>query len=126
MINVDLCNGLTLAYMGDSVFELEIRKRLVLGGITKSNLLHKKAILYTCASAQASFIRYLINENKLSDEEISIYKRGRNSHVNLTRKNINLAEYLDATGFEALIGYLYLKNEITRITDLVDCVYKLI
>lgn len=81
-----LLNGLTLAYVGDSAYELLIRKRLILEGLTKSDRLHKTAINYTKASAQATIVRYLLANNFFTDEEILIYKRGRNSHVHLTRK----------------------------------------
>ena len=68
---------------------------------------------------------HLLNENLLSDEEINYYKRGRNSHVNSNRKNIDIKTYLDATGFEALIGYLYLDNQIERLEEIINIVIDL-
>ena len=84
-------------------------------GITKVNNLHKRVVEYTSGEAQAKTIKAFLNDNVLTEEEISIYKRGRNSHVNSNRKNIDLANYLDATGFEALIGYLYLSEKTDRV-----------
>lgn len=113
-------NGLTLAYIGDAVFELYIRSYILDGGLTKVNELHKKAIEYTSAQAQANAIYYLLDNNLLSEEEITIYKRGRNSHVKTARKSTDLQTYLDATGFEALIGYLYLEKNEERLAEILS------
>lgn len=121
-----LLNGLTLAYVGDSAYELLIRKRLIEEGLTKSDRLHKTAINYTKASAQAKILRYLLANDFFTDEEILIYKRGRNSHVHLTRKNIALVDYLDATGLEALVGYLFLEGNEKRIKEIIDNAFDII
>ena len=121
-MDANLYNGLSLAYIGDAVFEIYVRKHALSSGITKVNNLHKKVIEFTSGSSQAKFIKDLINNNVLTDEEIAIYKRGRNSHVNSNRKNIDLANYLDATGFEALIGYLYLKGNVERLEELINLI----
>lgn len=121
-MDVNLLNGLTLAYVGDSVFELYIREYVVSKGYTKVNVLHKHVTKFTSGNAQAKFIHHFLENNILTDEEISIFKRGRNSHVKTARKNMNLADYLDATGFEALIGYLYLANNKDRLGELIDIV----
>lgn len=115
-------NGLSLAYIGDAVYELMIRNHFLSLGYMKVNELHKKTVLYTSGSAQASAIHYLLAQNMLDNEEIGIFKRGRNSHVHTSRKNINLQEYLDATGFEALIGFLYLTKRAQRLEYLVACI----
>ncbi len=125
MDNPKVLNGLTLAYLGDAVFELEIRKHMINIGYTKVNNLHKNSIKYTNALAQANIMRHLVNNNLLTEEEVLVYKRGRNSKVNLTRKNIELSDYLDATGFESLIGYLYLLNQNERINDFTNLAIKL-
>ena len=119
-MDANLYNGLSLAYIGDAVFELYVRKHALAMGTTKVNNLHKKVVEYTRGEAQAKIIRDFISNNVLSEEEISIYKRGRNSHINSNRKNIDLANYLDATGFEALIGYLYLSEKIDRLEELIN------
>ena len=117
-MDANLYNGLSLAYIGDAVFEIYVRKHALSMGITKVNNLHKRVIEYTSGEAQAKIIKEFLNNNVLTEEEISIYKRGRNSHVNSNRKNIDLANYLDATGFEALIGYLYLTENFERLLQI--------
>ena len=119
-MDANLYNGLSLAYIGDAVFEIYVRKHVLAMGITKVNNLHKRVVEYTSGEAQAKTIKEFLNNNVLTEEEISIYKRGRNSHVNSNRKNIDLANYLDATGFEALIGYLYLSEKIERLEELIN------
>ena len=119
-MDANLYNGLSLAYIGDAVFEIYVRKHALAMGVTKVNNLHKRVVEYTCGEAQAKTIREFINNNVLTEEEIAIYKRGRNSHVNSNRKNIDLANYLDATGFEALIGYLYLSEKTERLEELIN------
>lgn len=126
MVDIELCNGLTLAYVGDSAYELQIRKHLVMSGITKGKLLHQNAVSYTHAAAQAKVVRYLLEKEMLTEEEVSFYKRGRNSHVNLTRKSIDLKDYLDSTGFEALFGYLYLKSYKDRMDEIMNIVFTIL
>ncbi len=114
-------NGLTLAYLGDAVYELHIREYLINKGYTKVNTLNKRCIEFTSGKNQADFIYKLINDKILTDDEYEIYKRGRNSHVGSVRKNIDIETYLSATGFEALIGYLYIydKERLDYIIDLI-------
>lgn len=119
-MDAKLYNGLTLAYIGDGAYELYIRNHLLHLGYTKVNDLHKHAIKYTSGEAQASVIRYLKKINLLTDEEMQYYKRGRNSNVLKVRKNIDRIDYLEGTGFEALIGYLYLSNQIERMNQIFD------
>ena len=117
-------NGLTLAYMGDAVYEIYIREYVISLGYSKVNDLHKRVIKFTSGNAQASLMHYLLEIEFLTEEEINIFKRGRNSHVHTARKNMNIQDYLDATGFEALIGYLYLQENIERIKEIVDLAVK--
>lgn len=121
-MNAAMYNGLSLAYIGDAIFELYIRKYILSLGVTKVKDLHKRVTEYTCGEAQAEAIRFLINNSLITEEEISYYKRGRNSHVNSSRKNIDLATYLDATGFEALMGYLYLNDQTSRLEEIINIV----
>ena len=125
LMQANMYNGLCLAYIGDSIYEIYIRKHILSLGYTKVKDLHKKVTEFTCGEAQALAMYYLLNENLLSDEEISYYKRGRNSHVNSNRKNIDIKTYLDATGFEALIGFLYLDNQIDRLEEIINIVINL-
>lgn len=125
-MDANLYNGLCLAYIGDAIYELYVRKHILALGITKVNELHKKVICYTNALAQANAIHYYLEKELLSEEELAIFKRGRNSHVHTKRKHVDLSDYLDATGFESLMGYLYLNGEIKRLEELIDISLKLI
>ncbi len=107
---------LTLAFLGDAVYELFIRAHIVKNSNTSPNMLHKKAVVYVKADAQC--IAYDKIEPYLTEEEIKIFKRGRNSKVNTKAKNATLAAYKKATGFETLIGYLYVKGESDRLNEL--------
>ncbi|MBE6136946.1 MAG: Mini-ribonuclease 3 [Erysipelotrichaceae bacterium] len=118
-------NGLSLAYIGDAIYELEIRKYILSLGYRKVNDLHKRVVKFTSGAKQAEFIHYFLENNILTEEEISIFKRGRNSHVNTSRKNINIQDYLDATGFEALIGYLYLSGNNERLNSLMNIIFSI-
>lgn len=111
-------NGLTLAYIGDAIYELKIRKYLLTQNYTKVNDLHKHAIKYTSAISQAQIIDYLMPN--LTEEEIEYYKRGRNTGGTHKPKNASLNDYRKATGFEALIGYLYLIKNLDRMEELID------
>lgn len=111
---------LVLAYIGDAVYELYIRSMLVSKANMQVNKLHKEATGYVKAKAQAELIRKLMD--KLSEEEISIYKRGRNAHSYTSAKNADIVDYRCATGFEALIGYLYINGNEERIAELLECV----
>ena len=113
-------NGLSLAYIGDAVYELYIRDYVIKLGYTQVKDLHKMVVKFTSGNSQADLIHYLLENNLLSEEELSIFKRGRNSHVHTSRKNMELKDYLDATGFEALIGYLYLNNNKERLEEIID------
>ena len=99
-----LNNGESLAYLGDSVYELLIRKHVLAKGIQDVNKLHKEAVKYTSGEAQAKIVLYLLTNDILTEEEISYYKRGRNSSHSKNRRNIKVSDYKMATGFEALIG----------------------
>ncbi|MDE6241913.1 MAG: ribonuclease III [Anaeroplasmataceae bacterium] len=124
-MDANLYNGLALAYMGDAIYELYVRKYALSLGYTKVNELHKKVTCYTNALAQANAIHYYLEQNILTETELSIFKRGRNSHIHTKRKNVDLANYLDATGFEALLGYLYLKNDKLRLEELIEISLKM-
>jgi ribonuclease-3 family protein len=111
-------NGLTLAYIGDAYYELKIRDYLLSKGLTNVNQLHKYAIKFTKGEAQANIISYFIEEELLSEEEMNLYKRGRNQS-GPGRKNIDAKVYHQATGFESLIGGLYL-HDLKRCDELID------
>lgn len=123
-MNPNLLNGSNLAYIGDAYFELFVREYLIRQGISNSNNLQKEAKKYVTASAHAEFIDQLLP--KLAEEEISIYKRGRNAPYKSHRKNLDLANHQKSTGFEALIGYLYLNGNFERLNNILECVTSII
>ena len=108
---------LTLAYIGDGVYELIIRTILVKKGNCPVNRLHKKASSLVKAAAQSAIIEKI--EEELTQEEHDIYRRGRNAHSPTMAKHATMADYRRAPGFEALMGYLYLKEDYERMITLV-------
>ena len=108
---------LTLAYLGDAVYEMVIRTICVKRTNMQTQKLHRKVTGYVSAKAQAKMMDALIGE--LTEEEESIYRRGRNSKPYTKAKNASMEEYLKATGFEALVGYLYLQKEYERMNALI-------
>ncbi|MDV9864466.1 ribonuclease III domain-containing protein [Clostridioides difficile] len=116
---------LVLAYLGDTVYETYIREHLIRQNTQKKvNDLHKLAIKYVKAKAQATIIHEI--EIELTEEESKIYKRGRNQKSNTSPKNADIIDYKHATGFEALVGYLYLNNEIERLQYIINKGIKII
>ncbi len=109
---------LTLAYLGDAVYEVVIRTIVVSKGNTQVNKLHKKSSALVKAEAQANIIKGIME--MLNEEEIGYYKRGRNAKSYTSAKNATIADYRMATGFEALIGYLYLSNQSERMMFLIQ------
>ena len=114
----ELFSPLVLAYMGDAVFEVFVRKMLVRKANVQVNKLHKRASSIVKAEAQARMIAAIKDE--LTEKEKSIYKRGRNAKSHTTAKNASVSDYRKATGFEALMGYLYLNGEHKRMTELME------
>lgn len=110
-----LLSPLTLAFIGDGVFELFVRERLVCQANCPVNSLHKKTVAQVCCGAQAKAAEKIIP--LFTQEEQEVYKRGRNAHTSHTPKNAEPADYHAATAFEALFGYLYLKGNISRLRE---------
>lgn len=106
---------LQLAYVGDAVYELFVRT-YILDKNLNVNELHKKGITFVRAEAQANFIHEL--EPILTEKEKSIVKKGRNAKTNTSPKNADIVDYKYSTGFEALFGYLYIKEEYERLYEL--------
>ena len=109
--------GLTLAYLGDCIYELIIRSMLVEQGIMHVSDLNKAAVAHVRAGAQAKLMQSI--EDKLTEDERAVYHRGRNAKSASIPKNASVAEYRAATGFEALLGYLYLTGGTGRIFELI-------
>ena len=114
--HAQLYSGLTLAYLGDAVYELMVRERIVAQGNKQVNKLHRETTKFVNAAAQAALIESVLDE--LTDEEMAVYKRGRNATSHTVPKNQSVGDYRKATGFEALVGYLYMNGNIGRIEEL--------
>lgn len=113
-------NVLVLAYLGDSIYENYIRLYLIKKGIAKVNDLQKNAINYVSARAQSEFLKRMIDNNLLTEEELSIVMRARNHKTKSKAKNADIVTYKYATALEALIGYLYLENKNERINEIMN------
>lgn len=125
----DICSysPLTLAYIGDAIYELIIRSMIVTEGNAPVNKMHKRSSSFVKAETQAEFIKYMLDNELLSEEEMRIYKRGRNAQSYTKAKNASVTDYRMATGFEALVGYLYLSGQSERMMELVGkCLGKMI
>ncbi|GCF94202.1 mini-ribonuclease 3 [Enterococcus florum] len=118
-------SGLTLAYVGDAIYETYIRDFLVRSGQTRPNKLHHMATRYVSAKAQADLIRQMEAEELLTEEEMAIYRRGRNAKSYTSAKNTDIMTYRMSTGFEAVMGYLHLLEEKDRVEELITwCIKK--
>lgn len=119
-MDINTINVITLAYLGDSIYEVYIRNSLIKKGIAKVSDLQKEAVKYVSAKAQANILTNLIEQNTFTDEELDIIKRGRNYKRNTHPSNTDIITYKMSTGFEALIGYLYLENKTTRLQEILS------
>ncbi|MGX7418882.1 Mini-ribonuclease 3 [Carnobacterium gallinarum] len=116
-----LLNGLALAYIGDAIYEVYIRDYLLQTGKTRPNQLHKSATNYVSAKAQSFLMHKMLEEDGLLTEmEVTMYKRGRNSKSHTSAKNADITTYRVATGFESLMGYLHLTKQIERMEELIN------
>ncbi len=141
MIDVNLINGIALAFEGDAVYSMYIRRHLIFQGMTKPNKLHQTATRYVSARAQASLIESMLEQEILTEKELEIYKRGRNtnSHTKAKNekeleiykrgrntnshtkaKNADVVTYRMSTGFEAVMGYLHMTGELARLEELIN------
>jgi len=115
-------NPIVLAYLGDSIYEYYIRKYLIEKGASNVKELQEKAVTYVSAIGQKEKLMYLLDNDLLTEDEISVMKRARNSKVNHHPKNCDVATYNYATGLEAIFGYLDLINNKDRIEELINIV----
>ena len=120
-VNPKLLSPLTLAFIGDAVYELLVRERIVQEGNMPVNAMHNKTVAKVKASAQSEVFEKLLPY--LSEDQTAILKRGRNAHSNTSPKHAELSDYRRATGVEALYGYLYLKGEKQRIEEIFSITY---
>ena len=115
--NPEMYSPLSLAYIGDSIFDLMIRTMVVSRSNKQVQKYHDEVIRIVCASAQATMMRGI--KDRLTEAEHAIYKRGRNANFNTKAKNASMTDYRNATAFEAVIGYLYLNEDFVRLSDVV-------
>lgn len=113
-------NSLALAYLGDAIYEVYIRKYLLDKGICKVNDLQKESVKYVSAKAQSDFLEKMFNDEFLTDEEILVVKRARNHKSHGSPKNTDIVTYKRATGLEALIGYLEINDDKKRILEIMN------
>lgn len=109
---------LSLAYIGDAVYEVYIRSYIMKDMNMPVSKLHKAATRYVSATSQARIVKSILDI--FTDEEMSVYKRGRNAHSYTSAKNADIVDYRMATGLEALMGYLYIKKDIKRLEEIVS------
>lgn len=117
-VDPKMLSGLSLAFIGDAVYELVIRNYILSKGESRVGSLHKDTVRLVNADFQAEMSELLIP--LLSEDEIAVFKRGRNAHPGHIPKNKTGASYHKATGFEALIGYLYLRNDKKRLNEILS------
>ena len=115
-VDIRTYSPLTLAYIGDGIYDLVIRSMIVAQGNTKASQLHNHTSHLVKAHSQSAMMEYLLPV--LSEEEEAVYKRGRNAKSPTMAKNASMSDYRRATGFEALMGYLYLADRFDRILEL--------
>ncbi len=125
MNNPALINSLALAYLGDSIYEVYVREFLLKQNIVKVNELQKNAVKYVSAKGQCKYLMSMIDNNFLNEDELTIVTRARNHKSHTSPKNTDIVTYKYSTGFEALIGYLYLSNKKTRIDDIMNYIFNL-
>ena len=123
MNNIDNKNVLALAYLGDAIYEVYVRKYLLDHNIEKVDLLQKESINYVSAKNQSKYLLNMIDSAFFNEEELDIIKRGRN-HKSRNPRHVDTGTYHNATGFETLIGYLYLKNDNQRIDEIMNYILK--
>lgn len=116
-VDIRSYSPLALAYIGDGIYDLVIRSMIVGKGNTQANQLHRQTSQLVKAHTQSEMIEVLLPE--LSEEEMAVYKRGRNGKSPTMAKNATMTDYRRATGFEALMGYLYLENQMERMMELI-------
>ena len=118
-MDIRTINVISLAYLGDSVYEVYVREHLIKMGISLVEDLQREAIKYVSAKSQSKIVKWLTDNNYLNNDELDIIKRGRNYKRGSHPKTTDIITYKNSTGFEALIGYLYLDNKIDRLDEII-------
>lgn len=124
--DVDQLNALALAYMGDAVYEQAVRKHLLRSGRSKPNILHRQSTTFVSAKAQAVVLKRLTEEEFLTEAELAVMRRGRNAKSGSVPKNTDVQTYNFSTAFEAVLGWLYLKEEQARVDEIISYAIEII
>lgn len=119
-----LLSPLVLAYIGDAVYELWVRRRVVARGFARTGKIHSESVKYVRAGTQAGILRSI--EGMLTEEEAGIARRGRNARSSHTPRSAGVADYRHSTGLECLVGYLFLKGELERLAEIMEKVFNLV
>ncbi len=123
-IDLQVISNQTLAFIGDAVFNVYIRTYLASKSTMQTGILHKQSVKYVSAKAQSRIIDSIVTD--FSEDELNIYKRGRNTNITTVSKNVDVIEYKKATGFEALIGELYIQKKIGRLEEIIKMSIKVV
>ena len=118
-MDVKQLNALALAYMGDAVYEQAIREHLLRSGRVKPNVLHREATRYVSAKSQAVILQEMLSSEFLTEEEAAVMRRGRNAKSGSIPKNTDVGTYKNSSGFEAVLGYLYLLGRTERTAEFI-------
>ncbi len=118
-MDVKQLNALALAYMGDAVYEQAVREHLLRSGRVKPNVLHREATKYVSAKSQAVILQEMMSGDYLTEEEAAIMRRGRNAKSGSIPKNTDVGTYKNSSGFEAVLGFLYLLGRTERIAEFI-------
>lgn len=119
-MDLNSINVITLAYIGDAVYEVYVRDYLIKKGIAKVEELQRESIKYVSAKSQSKILTYLTDNDLLTEIELDVVRRGRNYKRSSHPKNTDIITYKMSSGFEAMIGYLYLNNEKDRLNDIMN------
>lgn len=119
MQDVKQLNALALAYLGDAVLEQRVREHLLIMGRAKPNTLHREATKYVSAKAQSNIVHLMIDEGFLTEEELAVFRRGRNAKSGSVPKNTDVRTYRNSSGFEAILGYLFLLKQYDRTNEII-------
>lgn len=125
-VNEKELNSLALAYLGDSIYEVYVRRHLLHKGNVRPNQLHREATFYVSAKSQSAIIHHLLEKEILTEEELAVVRRGRNAKSGSVPKNTDVQTYRYSTAFEALIGYLHLSNQLERMEEIIILAFKFV
>lgn len=119
-----LLSPLVLAYIGDAVYELWVRRRVVARGFARTGKIHSESVKYVRAGTQAGILRSI--EGMLTGEEAAIARRGRNARSPHTSRSAGVADYRQSTGLECLVGYLFLRGDLERLAEIMEKVFNIV